>query len=81
VDGKLTEITADMALQLRRARMREVERAETLEDFKAIGRQRGYHPNWANIQFGFKERARERARERLALASGRLDRAMTEPTS
>jgi superfamily II DNA or RNA helicase len=66
VDGKLTEITADLALQLRRARMREVDACETLEDFKRIGVQRGYHRNWAHIQFGFKERARERARERRA---------------
>jgi superfamily II DNA or RNA helicase len=66
VDGKLAEITPDMALQLRRARMREVEAAVTLEDFKAIGRARGYHPGWAMIQYGFKERAKERARERAA---------------
>ena len=67
VDGKLTEITADMALQLRRARMREVDMASTLEDFKRIGTQRGYHPNWANIQFGFKQRALERAKERAGI--------------
>jgi len=64
VDGKLTEITADLAAQLRRTRMREVETANTLEDFERIATARGYRRGWAMIQYGFKQRAKEKAAER-----------------
>jgi superfamily II DNA or RNA helicase len=64
VDGKLIEITDDRAAQLRATRQREVRAASTLDDFKAIAKQRGYHPGWATIQFGFKQRAKERATQR-----------------
>lgn len=67
VDGKLEEITADMAARLRKARQREVAKAETLEEFEAIGNARGYDKNWAPIQYGFRKRAKERAAEKWGL--------------
>jgi hypothetical protein len=48
-DGELVEITPEQAEFLKRERKREVSRAQTLDDLKAIARARGYKENWANI--------------------------------
>jgi superfamily II DNA or RNA helicase len=62
VDGELAEITEDAAGRVRRAlaRRHEVQRARTLPELEEIGRQRGYHPGWARIQFQEAQKARDR---------------------
>lgn len=47
VDGKLEEITEEQKKNLRRKRMAEQAKAESLEDLKRIAKQRGYRPGWA----------------------------------
>ncbi|MGC9239966.1 MAG: DEAD/DEAH box helicase, partial [Acidithiobacillus sp.] len=43
----LVEITDAMRAKMRRERIREEAKAQTLEDLQAIARQRGYSPGWA----------------------------------
>lgn len=51
VDGKLAEITPEMAANLAKQRRAEVGRARSLEDLKKIAEQRGYNPRWAEMVF------------------------------
>lgn len=67
VDGKLEEITTEMAAKLRKARQYEVLKADTLQELQAIGKARGYKEDWANIQYSFKKKAKERAAEKWGL--------------
>lgn len=47
VEGTLSEITPEQAIQIKRMRAVEVARAKTLPELEAIARQRGYRPGWA----------------------------------
>ncbi|QPC44030.1 DEAD/DEAH box helicase [Kaustia mangrovi] len=58
VEGELAEITDAQAEAMRRAKRRQVGRAQTLDDLKAIAAQRGYKPGWAEHVY----RARQRRR-------------------
>ena len=69
VDGKLTLVTEDHAAAIRKARHKEVLKAKTFEELQAIGRERKYDENWAKIQWSFKLKARERAKERWGYGS------------
>lgn len=47
VEGELAEVTGEAAEILRRTQRREIGRAKSLEELKAIAEQRGYKPKWA----------------------------------
>lgn len=69
-EGKLKLVTEMHAQALRKTRHKEVKNARTLEELKSIGKARGYSDDWADIQWGFKKRARERANERWGYEYG-----------
>jgi DNA repair protein RadD len=48
VDGNLVEITREQMDQVRWQRRREIGMAQSLEELVQIGKQRGYHPFWAD---------------------------------
>jgi superfamily II DNA or RNA helicase len=50
-DENLHEVKGAEAEFLRRQRHAEIQKAKTLDDFRAIGRARGYSPKWAQIMF------------------------------
>ena len=52
-DGALEEISLEQA---KRARKREVGKAQTLEELQLIGRQRGYKPGWARYVWESRQR-------------------------
>lgn len=63
VDGELTEITEEQKdfmrraqAQLNRARGFEEAKAQSLEDYQRIAKQRGYAPQWAHIRWNAKRR-------------------------
>lgn len=60
VDGELQEITPEMAAQMKRSKQKEITKAKTLDELKALAAKYGYSEKWAEIKWGFKERARER---------------------
>lgn len=60
-DGELTEVTPEQAEAMRRARKREVAKANTYEALKAIEAARGYRPGWADHVWAAKQRKRRAA--------------------
>lgn len=56
VDGELRQITAADAMNLKRQRIIEEARAETLEQLEALAKARGYKPGWAKMKFLARER-------------------------
>lgn len=48
VEGELTEITPEQAEAMKREKRKEVAKAASLEDLKAIEKTRGYKPGWAD---------------------------------
>jgi superfamily II DNA or RNA helicase len=62
VDGELKEMTAESIENWRKVRKIEEWRADSLEEFIEIGRQRGYAPAWAHIRWENRKR-RMRARQ------------------
>jgi hypothetical protein len=80
VDGDLVEFdpvkaaAAQAIEQARRQRIQEERECRTLEDFEALGRDRGYKPGWAKHRWNFREQRRNRPRESWAqLSAGRSD--------
>lgn len=59
-DGELTEITPEMAEQIRANKRREVRNARTLSELERIGAERGYSDKWARLTFESKQKAREK---------------------
>lgn len=59
VDGELVEITADMAANLRKDKVKEVGRAQSLEELQKIAAERGYKPSWA--QHVYESRMKKKA--------------------
>jgi uncharacterized protein YbaR (Trm112 family) len=47
VDGELRELSADDRLRLKKAKITEQARAQSLEELERIASQRGYKPGWA----------------------------------
>jgi len=58
VDGELSEITPEMAAQMKRNRQSEVAGAKTLEELEKIAAQRGYSRGWAQHLFNARQRTR-----------------------
>ena len=52
----LVEITDEMRAKLKRDRIREEAKAQTLEDLQALARARGYAPGWAHHRWQARQR-------------------------
>jgi hypothetical protein len=52
----LVEITDEMRAKLKRDRIREEAKAQTLEDLQALARARGYAPGWAYHRWQARQR-------------------------
>ena len=64
-EGQLKEIT-EADIKKKEARV-EVGKSQTLEELKAIARQRGYNSRWADIQFDLKTKKKEAKLEKMAV--------------
>lgn len=60
VDGELQEITPEMAKAMAEQKKREVQRARTKEELDKIGKDRGYHHQWADRIWQSREAAAKR---------------------
>lgn len=73
VDGDLVEFDADArALEAaRRERVQQERDCQSLADFEALGRARGYKPGWARHRWALREQRRFNAQERQPAAAAR----------
>jgi superfamily II DNA or RNA helicase len=62
VDGKLQQITAEMAAQLAVKRKKEVQRAQTRDELDRIAKERGYSDAWVDTMLAVKEKTRAKYR-------------------
>lgn len=65
VEGELQELTASAALQLKRAKIKEVSDARTLEDLSMIAAARGYKAGWAGHIFASRQKKEGAANDEI----------------